>query len=256
MDAVETKHETIAVNGIELAYQVRGQGEPLLLLHGFFGSSADWVHLFDLDDLARSYRLIIPDARGHGRSTDWAASPVPFTRQCAEDIRALLDHLGIQRVKAVGLSFGGNILLHMTTSTPGRVDAMVLIGAPSYFPAQARAIMEAISDQGRSEDEWREMRVRHPRGDEQIRALSGIVRGFATSHDDMSFTPPRLATITARTLIVIGDRDALYPLEIFVEQYRVIPRAALMVIPEGNHDAVFRQARPDFVRAALAFLRG
>jgi pimeloyl-ACP methyl ester carboxylesterase len=56
-------------------------------------------------------------------------------------------------------------------------------------------------------------------------------------------------------LIVTGDRDPLYPLEIFVEQYRAIPRAALQVIPNGGHDAIFRAARPDFVRAALAFLR-
>ena len=52
-----------------------------------------------------------------------------------------------------------------------------------------------------------------------------------------------------------GDRDPLYPLEIFVEQYRAIPRAALQVIPNSGHDAIFRAARPDFVRAALAFLR-
>ena len=51
-----------------------------------------------------------------------------------------------------------------------------------------------------------------------------------------------------------GDRDPLYPLEIFVEQHRAIPGAALYVIPEGGHDAVFRAARPDFVRTALAFL--
>jgi len=53
---------------------------------------------------------------------------------------------------------------------------------------------------------------------------------------------------------VTGDRDPLYPLEIFVEQHRAIPGAALYVIPEGGHDAVFRAARPDFVRTALAFL--
>jgi pimeloyl-ACP methyl ester carboxylesterase len=254
MNAAETRHEIIAVNGIELAYQVRGQGEPLLLLHGFFGSSGDWVHLLNLDELARHHRIILPDARGHGRSTNPGGALTH--RQCAEDTRALLDHLGVDRVKAIGLSLGGNTLLHVATAAPARVEAMVLIGAPSYFPAQARAIMSAVSDQGRSEDDWQEMRARHPQGDDQIRALWRVARGFATSHDDMSFTPPLLATITARTLIVTGDRDALYPLEIFVEQYGAIPSSALMVIPNGGHDAVFRQARPDFVRAALAFLRG
>ena len=50
------------------------------------------------------------------------------------------------------------------------------------------------------------------------------------------------------------DRDPLYPLEVFVDQYRAIPGSALYVIPNGGHDAIFRAARPDFVRSALAFL--
>ena len=57
--------EKLSVNGIDLAYEVRGDGPPLLMLHGFFGSSGDWVHLFDLDALAKRWRLVMPDARGH-----------------------------------------------------------------------------------------------------------------------------------------------------------------------------------------------
>ena len=53
-----------------------------------------------------------------------------------------------------------------------------------------------------------------------------------------------------------GDRDPLYPLELFVGQYRAIPGAALYVIPNGGHDAIFRAARSDFVRTTLAFLAG
>src|SRR5206468_3726483 len=62
--------EKLSVNGIDLAYEVRGDGPPLLMLHGFTGSGGDWVHLFDVDALARRWRLIMPDARGHGRSTN------------------------------------------------------------------------------------------------------------------------------------------------------------------------------------------
>ncbi|HVT08278.1 MAG TPA: alpha/beta fold hydrolase [Polyangia bacterium] len=247
---------TVSVNGLELAYRVQGEGEPLLLLHGFFGSSADWAHLFDLDQLARTYRLIMPDARGHGRSTNPSGA---FTfRLCAADVQALLDHLGLARVKAVGLSLGGGTLLHVATQARDRIDAMVLIAAPSYFPTQARALTASVSerDEDHPEAEWRELRARHVQGDDQIRALWRIAREFATSYDDVAFTPPLLATIRARTLIVTGDRDGLYPLEMFVEQYRAIPGAALMVIPDGGHHAVFGAARPDFVRAALAFLRG
>ena len=196
----------------------------------------------------------MPDARAHGRSTNPGGA---FThRQCARDVLALCDHLGVARCKAIGLSLGGNTLLHVATADPDRVGAMVLIGAPSYFPAQARAIMRSFTAETRTAADWAMMRARHAHGDDQIRALWRTAVGFADSYDDMTFTPPHLATIRARTLIVTGDRDPLYPLEIFVEQHRAIPGSALQVLPNGGHDAVFGAGRADFVRAALAFLDG
>ena len=66
--------------------------------------------------MARGYRLIIPDLRGHGRSTN--PSGLFTHRQCAEDLFALLDQLEILRFKAVGISAGGNTLLHMATARP------------------------------------------------------------------------------------------------------------------------------------------
>jgi pimeloyl-ACP methyl ester carboxylesterase len=250
--ANEPNHGSISVDGADLHYELRGDGEPLLLLHGFTGAGGDWKYLFDLDELSRRYRLIMPDARGHGRSTN--PSGLFTHRQCARDVLALCDHLGVARCKAVGLSLGGNTLLHVATRDADRLAAMVLIGAPSYFPAQARAIMRAFTPETRGDADWAMMRERHVHGDEQIRALWRTAVGFADSHDDMTFTPPHLATIRARTLIVTGDRDPLYPLEIFVEQYRAIAGAALQVLPGAGHDAVFGAARTDFVRAALAFL--
>jgi pimeloyl-ACP methyl ester carboxylesterase len=71
----------------------------------------------------------------------------------------------------------------------------------------------------------------------------------------MNFTPPYLSTIKARTLIVSGDRDPLYPVEIFVEMYRAIPRSQLWIAPNGGHMPVFGAARAEFVRTALEFLR-
>lgn len=72
----------------------------------------------------------------------------------------------------------------------------------------------------------------------------------------MSFTPPKLATIEARTLIVHGDRDPLYPVELAVGMYRAIPRSRLWVVPGGGHGPIFGPARTRFVETALAFLRG
>jgi pimeloyl-ACP methyl ester carboxylesterase len=232
------ERRTASVNGAQLSYQIGGSGPPLCLLHGFTGQGDDWRHVFELEAVARRYRLIVPDLRGHGRSTN----PLPtFTHgQCALDVAALLDQLEVPRAKAIGMSLGGNTLLHLATRQRERVEAMVLVSATMYDPAQARAVMRQADVEA---------------GDEQARALGRHARAFADDYTDMSFTPPLLATITARTLIVYGDRDMLYPVEMGVEMYRAIPGASLWVVPGGNHGPIFApDQREPFARAALAFL--
>jgi pimeloyl-ACP methyl ester carboxylesterase len=243
---------TVQLNGIDMHYTTEGAGDPLLLLHGGGGCSEDWVYA-GRDQFAKQYLLVAPDARGHGRSSN---PPRTIThRQCALDTLALLDHLGIQKCKAVGLSMGGNILLHMATIQPSRVDAMVVVSATMHFPEQARAVMRQVSVDDHPPSEWDVMRKRHKLGDDQIVALWEWQRGMKDSYDDMNFTPSSLAKITASTLIVYGDRDFLYPVEMAVEMYRSIPRSALWVVPNGGHGPVFLQAANQFVETSLAFFQ-
>ena len=93
-------------------------------------------------------------------------------------------------------------------------------------------------------------------GDEQILQLYDMTRSFATSYDDMAFTPTLLGTITARTLIVHGDRDPFYPVEMAIELFRGIPQSALWIVPNGGHGPVFGSMAPTFTAAALAHLAG
>jgi pimeloyl-ACP methyl ester carboxylesterase len=238
----------IGVNGFEMYYEERGGGEALLLLHGGTGIGADWQHVFTGGDPA-GFRLIVPDLRGHGRSTN----PGAFTfRDAARDVFALLDHLGLARVKAIGLSMGAKTLLHMATQQPQRIEAMVLVSATPYFPAPARAAMAQVSVDAFSEADWQAQRQRHVHGDAQIRLLFDQVRGLKDSYDDMAFTAALLATISARTLIVHGDRDPLYPVELALEMYRSIPVAALWVVPHGGHGPIFGAMAAPFAATALA----
>jgi pimeloyl-ACP methyl ester carboxylesterase len=132
---------------------------------------------------------------------------------------------------------------------------MVIVSATPYFPEQARAIMRTISPDDRPEAEWRAMRERHVRGDSQIRAIFAAQRDLQNSTDDMAFTKDSLGRVNARTLVVYGDRDPLYPVELGVELYRGIPRAALWVVPNGGHGPIYLDAAEPFAKAALAFLR-
>src|SRR5579871_2548632 len=108
---VEVPHggQIQSINGIDLYYETYGEGEPLLLLHGFMGSGADWGQVFKSPP--DGYRSIFPDMRGHGRSTNPLGS---FSfRQSGLDMLALLDALRIGQCKAIGVSGGAQTLLHM-----------------------------------------------------------------------------------------------------------------------------------------------
>ena len=107
-----------------------------------------------------------------------------------------------------------------------------------------------------TEAEWATERQRHVLGDDQIRMLYAQMRGLKDSHDDMAFTPPLLATIAARTLIVHGDRDPLYPVEMAMELFRSIPKSYLWIVPNGGHGPIFGKMAAAFTDGALSFLRG
>jgi pimeloyl-ACP methyl ester carboxylesterase len=242
----------VDINGAELYYDTAGDGEPLLWLHGFMGAGADWKDIFK--EAPAGFRVIAPDIRGHGASTN-PSGQFSF-RQAALDVRALLQHLGIERTKAIGLSGGGIVLLHMATADPSSIAAMVLVSVPPYFPAQARALQRQTSAAMFGDAEMALMRRRHRHGERQVEQLFANCRAFAETYDDVNFTPPHLSTITAQTLVVFGDRDPFYPVSLALDLHTAIPQSYLWVVPNGGHGPVFGDAAPRFRDTVLPFLRG
>lgn len=243
----------LAINGINLHYEERGAGEPLLLLHGFgMCGPADWGTI--ADELAKTNRVILVDLRGHGWSTNPSGE---FTmRQSAEDIRVLLDVLKIDRVRAMGISAGGMTLLHLATKYPDRVDSMVLIGATSHFHQQARDLLRAIGAKPPSQGDMGELKKCAHRGEGQMRDLMRQFISFKDSYEDMNLTPPYLGTIKARTLIVHGDRDEFFPVEMPVEMYNSIPGSQLWIVPSGDHVPIYGARTTEFLRVTRQFLAG
>jgi pimeloyl-ACP methyl ester carboxylesterase len=237
------------INGIQMYCETHGEGTPLLLLHGFTGSGADWKLIYP--DPPKGSRLVVPDLRGHGRSTNPAGT---FThKQAALDGFALLDELEIQHLNAMGISAGGNILLHMVTQQPNRLCSVVLISATTHFPEQARRVMAQMSPDNRSSIEWEFMKKSHAHGEQQIRSLWRQANAFKDSYDDMDFSPAMLSKIKVRTLIVHGDRDPLYPITIPVEMACCIKGSYLWIIPGGGHSPVFGKTVDSFRKTASAF---
>lgn len=222
---------TIRINDIDMYYEVHGQGIPLLLLHGFTGSGAALAELFN--DMTDEYQLIIPDIRGHGRSTN--PSKIFTHRQASLDIEALLTHLNISKCIALGFSCGGNILLQMAKHQTTLIEKMIIVSATPYYPNQAREIMRQFAIEGRSKEEWEAMRKTHYHGDEQIKMIWQQANAMSTSEDDMNITLSDLATIKVQTHIIQGDRDPFYPLDVTIDMYRNIPDSSLWIIPNGGH---------------------
>lgn len=229
LPAHSQKENFVDANGVKIHYVIRGEGEPVLLLHNFTASHKMWLPW--INDFPKKYQYIIPDLRAHGLSTN--PSGVFLHKESANDMYGLMDALKIKKFKAIGTSSGGMTLLHMATMDTTRIVSMILIGATSYFPAQSRAINSNATFET-IDDGWKQALLYHqPGGEEQARELLRLFR--VETYDDMNFTPPYLSTIKCPTFIIHGDRDSFFPVDIPVESYKNIPNAFLWIIPNGGH---------------------
>jgi len=109
------KTETVAINGVEIYYEVYGYGAPFLILHGWTQSSASWKNLVPL--FSSQYELYLVDLRGHGKSSPLTDD---FSIQLASnDLLTLVDQLGLEQINAIGISFGGMVLLQLENLPEG-----------------------------------------------------------------------------------------------------------------------------------------
>ena len=242
--------DTVHVNGFEMYYEIVGEGEPLILLHG--GSGTGSMMKTRYADLGKDFRMIVPDLRGHGRSPDATGDLSP--RQAALDVFALLDHLGLDRVKAFGGSYGSAILLHMATQQPERLEAMVLGAVGAKMSEQGRDLMRSFDASTMPES----LRRAHVQGDDQIDALLSRFGNLVDDPKEFVFDDVFLSTISASTLIVTGDRDEFNPAGAALELYEAIPNSYLWIVPNGSHAALLMDEglHDFFMGVATPFLRG
>lgn len=222
---------------IQPYYLDKGRGRPLVLLHGN-GESCEYFAPV-LDRLAADYRVIAPDTRGHGRTPRGGA---PFTiRQFAEDLRALLDQLGLERVHLLGFSDGANIAMIFAMRYPERVDRLILDGGnldtrgvkpgfqiPIEIGYRCARVCAAFSAQAARKAELLGLMVLDPRiGAEELKA------------------------IRAETLVMAGTDDLIRE-----EHTRAIaaaiPGAELEILPGGH--CLCRDNPREFERVVLEFL--
>lgn len=225
---------TVPVAGARLYYETYGQGEPLLLLHGNGQSIAAW-HL-QITELAKHFRVLAVDTRGHGRSLD-ETNPELTYDLLAEDIRQLLDHLQLRRVRVLGWSDGANTALHLARQAPSYVAALVLVGA-NLTPAP-----EAV-DPALLTHLQRELTTLAP--------TSAAARWYRLLLQEPHLLPTDLALLRVPTLVLAGQYDII--LEAHTRALAAaISGAELTIFPEASHFVPHEQPR-EFNARVLGFL--
>jgi pimeloyl-ACP methyl ester carboxylesterase len=221
----------VETNGVKIYYEMYGEGDPLLLLHGFMSSHKQWEPW--IKDLSKKHLLIIPDSRGHGNSSNPSNK---FTHKlAAKDMYGLMDTLKIEKFKAIGNSSGSMILTHMATMDTTRITSMILISSTSFYPEESRAIQRQIFYEKENKNRIAFLETLHPGGEKQIRQLMIQFNNMAEDYDDMNFTAPYLSTIKSKTLIIHGDSDVFFPIDIPIISYKAIPNSYLWIIPNAGH---------------------
>jgi pimeloyl-ACP methyl ester carboxylesterase len=240
-------------DGVRIAYRDEGEGEPILLIHGFASNvAANWRDANWLRALTEASRRVIAfDNRGHGRS-DLLYDPSRYGAPAmAEDARRLLDHLGIGRADVMGYSMGARIAVFLVLAQPERVRSLILGGAginlvrgmvgtgPIARALEAQSIDDVTNDTARS------FRAFAEQTGSDLKALAACLRGPREK-----ITPEQLARIAVPTLIATGSKDVIAGSG--RELASLIPGAQLLEIEGRDHmravgDARFKQGVLDFL---------
>ncbi len=219
-----------------LHYTETGRGEPLILLHSGGMSGREWSP--QIAALARHFWVITPDQLGHGQ-TPMIAEKLTIG-DIGREVIELMDHLDIERAHLVGSSMGGAVALWITVHDPRRVNKLVLFRVGYRKDANTYAGTRGMADP----EYWRSVGLhgwlsdlhQSQGGPDAWKTVIGRVsEALDPATSDHTHDLQVLERITQSTLIVVGDRDPVVPLEQALEMFRTIPDASLWVLPYASH---------------------
>lgn len=243
--------DTVAVNGINLAYTRLGKGTPLVLVHGFPLDSSSWNELIPY--LKDHFDLILPDLRGFGKSTTVEA---PYTlSDMADDLAGLLDHLGVEKTALAGHSMGGYISLAFAKKYPQRVSGLGLIASQAAADAPegkerryktaadvaekgVGVVVEAMTPKLSADVRVQEF-VRGVIERQSKQAVIGALKAMAEREDAM----PILSSFNFPLVLIHGDADQLIPIERAKEIKSANPSATLLELKGAGHMPMMEFAR-------------
>jgi pimeloyl-ACP methyl ester carboxylesterase len=239
------KAETVKLNGVETYYEVYGEGEPLFLLHGITQSTTIWNEY--VTAFTDNNKVYLVDIKGHGKS-----SPIltEFSLQAAvDDFLALLDYLELDAVKAIGFSYGAELLLQLCSTDSHRIKSMIIIGAEYDFNGK-----ELNLNYEEFPTEWLLSTRKHSiHGETQVKALIKLLNNY-----EIHLSNEQLSTISTSTLLIYGENDDWFAddLNKIVNLHNNLPDSHIWVVPNKGHKAFAGNNKPEFIRIANEFLSG
>lgn len=221
---------------VEIAYLDEGQGDPILLIHGFASNrEVNWAFPSWITTLTGAgFRVIAHDNRGHGQSSKLYNPADYHTDRMAEDARALLDHLDIGRADVMGYSMGARITSFLCAAHPERVRSAIL-GGLGYklidgagLPEDIADALEAPSLDDVTDPMGRTFRAFADQTKSDRRALAACIRGSR-----QTMTPDEVAAIDTPTLVAVGTTDEVAgPAD---KLAALMPHAKVLDIPGRDH---------------------
>lgn len=255
----------IKANGIDMYYDVQGEGPWLVMSHSLAADTTMWDD--QMADLTKQFKVVRYDTRGHGRT---AAPNGPYTLDLlADDLKALLDALGIRSTHFCGLSMGGMIGQTFALKYPGIFKTMILADTTSRYPAEGFAMWEQRIQAARANgmsglvdgtlSRWFTEPFRKSRPDVIARVAKMIggtsAEGYASCGDAIRRinVTARLKEIPTPTLVIVGDQDAGTPPAMSEEIRANKPGAELVTIKDASHISNMEQPAA-FTKGMLDFL--
>ncbi|MBI5605203.1 MAG: alpha/beta fold hydrolase [Deltaproteobacteria bacterium] len=245
-------------NGVDLYFEVHGQGPVLLLTHGFSATCDMWRG--QVEALSRKHTLVIWDMRGHGQS-DYPEDPAAYSEALTiADMSALLDQVGADRAILGGQSLGGYMSLVFYQIFPERVKALLMVDTgPGFRKDEARGEWNKIALAAADRYEKEGLNVLPSSSQERATArhrsaegLARAARGMLTQRDARVINS--LTEIKIPTLIIVGAEDKPYLASADYMALK-IPGARKVVIPAAGHAVNIDQPQA-FIEAVLPFLDG
>ena len=221
-----------------------GNGEPLLLLHGYTQSSIAWQSY--VEEYSDNYKVYLIDLRGHGKSSPF--NETFSVKSASQDVLKLIEHLGIQKIKGIGLSFGGDVLLQMSCLKPKLIDSMIIIGANGDWNSQDFPdMLNTFNYENVEKFQW--IYDYHTGGNEQIKKVLDELANYK-----IKLTNEELLQVDTKTLIVLGDKAEQISIESVTHLHKTLKNSQLWVVPNTGHYAHDGDNRSEFLRLSKQFL--